>query len=78
MATTKKAFCNTCGTLEIIKNSNGWSSGQYETYEFSSPESMHARAITYQWVRRPSGKIVKAKKYSLQMCKNDWNDARYN
>ncbi len=71
----KKGFVNTTGTLEIIKNSEGRSEGIYETYQFTTPEKMHAVALGFRWVLRPNGKLVKI--YTLRMAKNDWNDKRF-
>ena len=73
----KNGFVNTTGTLEIIKNSEGRSEGIYETYQFTTPEKMHAVALGFRWVLRPNGKYLRGSEYTLRMAKNDWNDKRY-
>lgn len=73
----KSAFVNTTGTIEVIKNQEGRSYGIYETYQFTTPEKMHAVAIAFKWVIRPNGKNIKASEYTLRMARNDWNDKRF-
>ena len=50
-------------------------SGAHSAYQVSNPESLFEVAKGYSWVKRPSGKTVKGKSYTLRMAANDFKNA---
>jgi hypothetical protein len=69
----KNAYVNEAGIIEVLVNSQGWTVGQLDTYEFKNAEQMHSKAVQFEKVRRPNGKTLSAKSYTLKMAENDWS-----